>query len=176
MATPRKVSDPKQMQRHLWLLLSYDPQSGEFRWLKTKGRCRAGAVAGTVGKNGYRYIGFQGRTYLAHRLAWVFHFGVAPPKELDHANRNRLDNSIANLRPASRSQNAGNSGISRQSSTGYRGVSLDKRRGRWAAYIWRENRKRNLGYHSSPELAALAYNQAAKEHFGEFATFNEVEA
>lgn len=156
--------------------LSYDPATGELRWRITKGRCIEGAIAGKTCANGYRYVGFEGDQWLVHRLIWALHYGELPPEEIDHKDRNSTNNAIENLRASPPSMNQGNSGIWRTNSSGFRGVSWDKGRCRWAAYIWRKNRKYHLGYFADRAEAAGAYDCAAAEYFGEFASLNLAEA
>jgi hypothetical protein len=153
-------------------VLAYNRETGIFTWRKTLGRCRAGAEAGTIRTNGYRYIGVDGVHYLAHRLAWLYEHGSWPASDLDHRDRRRTNNAISNLREVIGAGNQGNSGIWATNTSGYRGVYHDRRRGTWNAYIRRQNRKHHLGCFGSPEAAAAAYDRAAIEHFGDFASPN----
>lgn len=155
--------------------LSYDPTTGEFRWLKRPpyaNSVKAGAVAGNARSEGYRAIMFRGRHYLAHRLAWLFVYGVWPPGDLDHKDRDKANNRIDNLRLATQGQNKANSGPYRTNTSGFKGVSFNKQRGRWEAQIQLGGRNKNIGYFNSPEAAARAYDAAAREHFDEFAGLN----
>ena len=109
--------------------LQYCPDTGEFTWVKKVYRNTiVGSVAGTISKNGYRYITFKGEKYLAHRLAHFFHYGVQPPPVLDHINRERTDNRIVNLRIASSSLNGHNR-------TGVKGIRRNNKSS-WQAYIY----------------------------------------
>ena len=89
-------------QDDLKSLLTYDPDTGEFRWRFSRPRCAKGALAGTASYHGYTVIKINGRSYRAHRLAWLYEYGRWPNGELDHINRRRSDNTIANLREVSR--------------------------------------------------------------------------
>jgi hypothetical protein len=51
----------------------------------------------------------------------------------------------------------------------YRGVSFSKREKKWRAAIKIDKRTKTIGYFDSEDEAALAYNRAAREHFGEMA-------
>ncbi len=96
--------------------------------------------------------------------------GVTGRTEVDHINGDRLDNRRSNLRAATRQQNSWNSGAQRRRSrtSRYKGVSFDKSRGLWTAHIL----NKNLGRFDTEEEAALTYDKAATELFGEFAYLN----
>lgn len=159
-------------------ILSYDPATGVFRWIKVPGRgggrekLAAGDVAGTVDKDGYRVIGFRGRIYRAARLAWWFVYGYMPEREIDHENGIPGDDRLDNLRPATPGQNQANRGLLASNTSGFRGVSFHRRTGRWRASICVDRRQVHLGHFATPEAAAVAYDAAAREHFGEFARLN----
>lgn len=86
--------------------LAYDPLTGIFVWRMSRpGRAKAGAIAGFLDGCGYIAIGFEARRWLAHRLAWAHVHGEPPAGIIDHINRVRVDNRIANLRIASRLEN-----------------------------------------------------------------------
>ena len=115
-------------------VLAYDPQSGLFSWIKRQGR--SGERCGTTDTNRYIKIGFNGRRYQAHRLAWIFVYGVNPKNWIDHINGVRDDNRIANLRDVSWQTNSENRRKPRSDgSSGFLGVSLDKRKGTFYAQI-----------------------------------------
>ena len=91
--------------------------------------------------------------------------------EVDHRNGNMLDNRKQNLRPATRRTNSANT-ICR-SKTGYKGISFYSPSGTWNAKIRTPSGKRqSLGYYPTPELAAKAYDEAARRIHGEFACVN----
>lgn len=89
--------------------------------------------------------------------------------EVDHRNHDGLDNRRSNLRLCVRKQNNGNS-RHKLGKSGYRGVQPNKKR--WIATISIGNKRTHLGSFRTPEEAAKAYDAAAIEHFGEFATIN----
>ncbi len=109
-----------------------------------------------------------------HRMILTAHGVDLTGLEVDHINHSRLDNRKANLRPATRGENQWNVPKLRTNSTGYKGVSLDKRRGKYIAQIRLNEKHVHLGQYLTPEAAALAYNRAAREHHGEFAYLNRV--
>jgi AP2 domain/HNH endonuclease len=92
--------------------------------------------------------------------------------EVDHKNRNKLDNRRSNLRPATHTQNLGNSGRPKHNTSGFKGASLDKRSGKWKAQIQVASKSVWLGSFDTRLAAARAYDTAAKKQFGEFACLN----
>ena len=97
---------------------------------------------------------------------------------VDHIDRNPLNNRKSNLRLATPAQNVANTEARRTTrhgkpSSGYKGVSKCGKTGRFRAQIFSEGKSRSLGYYDSPEEAAKAYDEAAKEEWGEFAVLNQ---
>jgi hypothetical protein len=115
-------------------------------------------------KNGKQQL----QTVYLHRLI----MGAAKGQTVDHINGNTLDNRRSNLRFATRSQQNMNKGVPSNNTSGFKGAYLDKRDQRWAASIWINGEKKSLGYHDAAEDAARAYDRAARELFGEFASLN----
>lgn len=95
-------------------------------------------------------------------------------EQVDHINRDGLDNRRGNLRLASYGQNQANCKRHASNTSGFKGVSRDRRRTRkaWRAYLTVGGRHRFLGSFDDPAQAAKAYDQAALIHFGEFARTN----
>jgi hypothetical protein len=151
--------------------VSYDPETGEFRWrLSGRGRFkRSGEVAGRLNERGYIRLSVDGNECYGHRLAWLYMTGEWPENEIDHINRVRSDNRFANLRAATTSENRRNTkGIpSRRIHSRFKGVSRE--RGRWVAKISTDGKTVRLGLFDTEEDAAGAYRLAAERHHGEFA-------
>lgn len=161
-------------QQTLKSQVDYDPETGIFTWPLSKGKKHGGKVAGCADPRGYIRIGILKKRYWAHRLAWLYVYGEMPDCDIDHVNQNKNDTRISNLRLASRNMNNGNSGIWKTNTSGYRGVSLDKKDGKYECYIWKEDVKHHLGRFFCPKEAALRYNKEALDYFGEYASLNEV--
>lgn len=99
---------------------------------------------------------------------------LVPGELADHINRNKLDCTRDNLRPASKSNNAANKTKSSKLATSrYKGVS--KARNKWKASITVCGKTLYLGTFDKEADAAYTYNKAARECFGEFAVLNEVD-
>lgn len=109
------------------------------------------------------------RDVVMHRLIMNAPDGV----EVDHRNRDGLDNRRANLRLATRQQNSVNRAAGGGTAGDYKGVSWDGARGLWRARIKVDGRRRCLGRFKSEWEAAHAYNAAALAAWGEFAHLNE---
>lgn len=91
--------------------------------------------------------------------------------EIDHHNRNRLDNRRCNLRPCTTSQNQANREALPHSSR-YKGVTMQRKTGRFEARIVFRRRSIYLGTFATESDAAKAYDHKAVELFGEFARLN----
>ena len=137
--------------------ISYDSLGGGF--LRKK---RAGYVpAGTISK-GYVRIMVNGKIYPAHRLAWLYVYGVMPDGQIDHINHDKSDNRIDNLREVSHSENQKNKPLCRRNKTGYNGVGWIGRLGKWTAYISEGGKTNNIGLFSDVERAIEARRLAEK--------------
>lgn len=151
-------------------VLSYDPVTGIFHWLKSlSARAMAGAVAGSLKPSGYICINIDGNRHRAHRLAWIYMTGKAPAKMVDHRDNIRHHNWWSNLREADNQQNGANSRRKHFGTSGYKGVGWSKQRQKWMAKITVSRRQIHIGFYESKEEAAAAYARAARTHFGEFA-------
>ena len=94
-----------------------------------------------------------------------------PGEIVDHINGCPWDNRKENLRIVTDKENARNSKLYNTNKSGYKGVAVYKN-GRWTAQITVNYRKLHLGVYDDVEEAAEAYNEAAIEHFGEYARLN----
>ncbi len=149
--------------------LDYDAETGIFRHRESKTCVKAGDVAGSQNDGNYQRIYIDGVPYKSHYLAWFYVTGEWPQHKLDHRDTNKRNNAFVNLRPANRSQNGANIGLKSHNTSGFKGVSLWKKTGRWKAQIQANGVKHFLGYHDTPEAAHEAYTAAAEKFFGEYA-------
>jgi hypothetical protein len=163
----RRKWEAKLSHEHLLEHLRYEPETGLFWWLKKVGRRRLDVPAGATDTGGYRQIYIIGRLWMAHRLAWFYVHGVWPEEDLDHRDRDRSNNRIANLRPATRPQNTANA-TGKGNATGFTGVHLDKRSGRFLASIGHDYKVVHLGTFDTAEAAHEAYVQRKRQLHPEF--------
>jgi len=91
--------------------------------------------------------------------------------ELDHRNRNGIDNRENNLRSVTHSLNLRNY-EARGGNSKYKGVCWHKRDRRWGVKIVINYKQQYLGYFDSEKEAAMAYDDAAYENFGVYAYLN----
>lgn len=114
-------------------------------------------------------------THIKGKRIYMHRMLMPEVKEVDHKDRNGLNNCRDNLRPCTHSQNIANSDFTK-SESGYRGVRLMKKRTHqsrpWQARIKINGKQISLGYFATAEDGAKAYDIKAKELFGEFAFQN----
>jgi HNH endonuclease len=93
--------------------------------------------------------------------------------EIDHVDGNGLNNQRANLRVATRGQNASNSGKRKDSKwSKFKGIVFHERSGLWRAYTHKDHEVISLGYYKTEIEAAIAYDLGALMLHGEFARLN----
>lgn len=90
----------------------------------------------------------------------------------DHIDKNGCNNQRSNLRVCTDTQNKANRGKQCNNTSGFKGVTWNKYEGRWVSKIEVSGKTLSLGYFSDPEIAARAYDEAAKKYHGEFANLN----
>ena len=95
-------------------------------------------------------------------------------KQVDHINRNKSDNQKFNIRMATATQNCMNRGKQINSTTNYKGIIFEKRskKNPWVARIPINGKLTHIGAYPTVIKAARAYDDKAKELYGEFAGLN----
>lgn len=145
-------SDYEMLAKHKWQLF-------------TKGYA---ARTGCTGRKNGNHKHFSIRM---HRAIMNAPAGV----QVDHINGNKLDNRKTNLRFCTQSnQNQMNVGLRKDNKSGYKGVCWDDGMKKYKAQIQNNRVRKILGYFHNKHEAAVAYNRAAKELFGEFAWLNDI--
>lgn len=133
----------------------------EFKW-----RAQKGGRSFYAARSLPRVLG-KAPTLLLHQ------FLVPSSEQVDHRDGNGLNNQRENLRPATAVQNAQSFRRKKAETTSrFRGVNWDSPRRKWAAFIRVNGKNLFLGRFGVEEQAARAYDKAAREHFGEFASPN----
>lgn len=159
----------KQAELKHWLW--YQPETGLFRWRygSHNRMVKPWDVAGRSDNKGYVNITLRGRTYKAHRLAWLYMTGSFPSFLIDHKNRNKSDNSFDNLREVNKTQNNWNTSIRIDNKSGVKGVHFCKTWKRWIASVRVNGIRHHVGRFLSIEEAKNAVIKFRKEHHGEYA-------
>lgn len=134
-------------------VLRYD--DGAVYWRNPNKRQKPGPLGCPAGHGRRLQMPVDGCAVYVHHVVWVLHHGTWPTGQLDHANGDKLDNRIENLRSVTATENAQNKWV--------RGISFDRRKAErpWRARIMVGGRSISLGYYDT-EADALAEYQRAK--------------
>lgn len=145
-------------------LIIYNPDTGIFNWKYIRaGSGKVNKEAGHVTDKGYRRIRILSKNYFAHKLAWFYMTGEWPPDglQVDHINRNRLDNRWCNLRLLTREQNCQNCHGQSNNTSGFKGVT--KRGNKYEANLYHHGKLEYLGWFNSALEASNAYEKRVDE-------------
>lgn len=152
-------------QKLLHELFSY--VDGELLWKVRKGyTTKIGEIAGFQGKE-YKQVGIDGKLYPCHRLIFLFHNGYLP-QCIDHADGNKLNNRIENLREATRAENSQNCAISRNNKCGFKNVYWHKQRQKWNVLVQANGQRYDCGFYEDIELADLVAQEARIKYHKNF--------
>lgn len=145
-------------------------KDGELYWIaKTNRKVLIGGLFKTTINNaGYRICSFNGKTYIHHRLIFLF-FNSYLPSQIDHIDGNPLNNRIENLRPANAFQNQANRKANKSNKSGYKNVNWDERSKSWEVKFMHQSKKIHFGYFKDIELAGLVAVEARNKYQGEYA-------
>jgi hypothetical protein len=116
----------------------------------------------------YLITKISGKHYCAHKLVYLWHYGQWP-EQLDHINRDSLDNRVENLRPANACTNMQNRKVFKSNTSGAKGVAWNKRANKWQVYVGVERKIKHIGYFDNFELAELVAHEARQKFHGVFA-------
>jgi hypothetical protein len=158
-------------QKLLQEIFSYE--NGNLIWKQPTGRrISVGQIAGRD-NHGYRMIGLMGKSYLSHRLIFMFHHGYLPP-EVDHIDGNKSNNRIENLRAATHSENLKNQKLKSSNVSGHKNVGWARREQKWRVRLTVNEKDKHIGYFKDRELAELVAIEAADLYHKEFSAFKGV--
>lgn len=151
-------------------LLNYDELTGVFTWVvNRKGRYgKIGHIAGTLAMRGSIHIMVDGKKRLAHRLAWLYIYGIFPIDMIDHIDGNPINNKITNLRECNVSENGRNRLAQKNNTSGFKGVTWHKTRGKWRSSMMLNRKSIHIGHFDSANQASIAYEAYTKEIYREF--------
>ena len=92
--------------------------------------------------------------------------------QVDHIDGNKLNNQKNNLRVCDNRHNHFNMSLYKTNTSGFKGVYWHRKAGKWVAQIYRDKKHYYLGCFDFLLEAALAYDKAAIDLFGDFAKLN----
>lgn len=161
-------------------LVYYEPMFGSFTWqlrepsdFRDDSRVCARKAAeiwnaryagedafNTLNNSGYLEGRIDGKTYLAHRVAWACHYGEWPADQIDHINGVTTDNSIANLREADSLVNGRNSKLRHDNKSGTPGISWDEGCKSWLVQIGSGEHREYIGRFKKLAAAKAARRKA----------------
>lgn len=156
-------------------ILSYDPDTGYMTWKFRSADQKfwngrwAGRKVGFVSEAGYVMLQIKRQYFMAHRIAFLLMTGEMPTDLIDHIDGNRSNNAWSNLRHATRTQNNANRKMFSNNTSGYRGVTWNKRERKWVVSLSVDGTKVHLGYFTDITEAASAYAAASLKYHGEYA-------
>lgn len=143
-------------QERLKELFTYDPETGIFkRKVSVQGGGPAGTIAGHKPANWYNRIVVDGTQYNAHRLAFLFMEGYFPEYQVDHIDGDKSNNTWKNLRHVTPSCNSQNQKKYSNNTSGFPGVSVQKKTGKWLSQAFKDKKVISLGLSDSALEAAL---------------------
>lgn len=172
----------------LWECFEYSQATGHLTWRvrprhhfatesawKGINSREAGKPVDHITAQGYLAFRLNRMVWLAHRAVWIMHDGEIPEgMMIDHVNRRKADNRLANLRLATKGQNLMNS-TRRSGRLLPKGVYLDASRGKYMAAVGHEGRLHNCGRYDTIEEALEASWARRQKLHGDFATLGNDE-
>ena len=143
-------------QSQLKSIVKYNKETGVFT------RFKINKVAGTHREDKYISICVNYKSYLAHRLAWLYVYGEMPRHFIDHINHDRSDNRIINLREVTSLESSRNLSRDKRNYSGSNGVSFMSSKNKWRARIGVRGTNIHLGMFITKEHAIEARKHAEK--------------
>ena len=131
-----------------------------------------------LGGSGYLNVGLsknvKSKTHNIHKL--VAHEWLDNPdskRRVDHTDGNKTNNHCENLKYATHLENSMNRKNRSNTSSEYKGGCFYKKKNKWQTHVSIHGKFTHMGLFEHEKEAAIAYNAAATEHYGEFAKLNE---
>jgi len=147
--------------------LRYNQDTGTFTRLIANSnhpKAQIGMIAGCKTVAGYISISINNVEYMAHQLAWLYRYEEYAT-HIDHRDQDKSNNRIFNLRKSTKAQNAINSGLYSDNTSGYKGVGWHKKARKWRVTLG----KNHLGLYSDLNEAITVRKKEELKVYGEFA-------
>ena len=116
----------------------------------------------------YQRVVVLGKAYPLHRLVFLYHHGFLP-KIIDHADNDRSNNRIENLREVTQQQNCLNRKAHKNNKSGAKNVHWEANMKKWRVLVTVDGKRRNLGAYEDLEFAAMVAHEARDKFHGHFA-------
>ena len=135
-------------QAEIRRLFYYNKKTGILRW-KIKpskhSNIKIGDEAGSIGSNGYKRVQVNNKHYYVHIIIWIGMTGYKSENDIDHKDRNRINNKWNNLREISKQCNQRNCSIRKDNTSGIKGVSFCKRDNKWLSRLAINKKQKTIG-------------------------------
>lgn len=151
------------------LIDTFDYVNGDIFWKRVNPKCysvKPGDKAGSINLSGAMCLKLDGKNLLNHRVIFAMHHGYMP-EFVDHADGNRLNNKIENLRDATKTENGQNSKRSKANTSGVKGVDFHD--GKWRARVVVNGLSKHVGHFNTTEEAAFAIKMFRESNHKQFA-------
>ena len=172
---PWRKPKKKMTQKRLKELFDYNPETGDLiRKLPVRGpNGKVGSIIRTKESNGYYQVMVDGWSEMAHRVIWVWYFGVYPKYVLDHVNGQKCDNRIDNLRDIPHSKNCRNRPVGYLNSSGVSGVRWVEEEGKYQVCLVNPETGNLCTYFRTPDFVEavchkFAFEQCLKYYMNEW--------
>ena len=136
-------------------LFDYDDETGLFH-------TKNGEEVTRPTQDGYKTIWIDSKSYLQHRMAWLYVYGDFPDGIIDHIDGNKSNNKITNLRVGTQALNAQNRKKA-QSNNKIGLMGVFKHQDKWRTRIQTRGLMTELGCFDTPEEAHAVYIKAKRE-------------
>ena len=143
-----KLNSRKELtQKIVKEVFNYDKETGNLIWkVRKAARLRVGDIAGSI-HHGYIQVELGGYKFGVHQLVFLWHHGYLPENEIDHSDRNKLNNRIDNLVDSTHKCNTRNRSLPSNNSSGIIGVFWDNTNNKYCAQIADDKKhRRHLGH------------------------------
>lgn len=148
--------------------LRYEAVTGKFYWKNSSRRGWTGKEAGCICSPGRSVIRINNRGYYRSNLVWFFETGEWPEVDVDHEDRNKLNDVFSNLRLATRSQNCMNKEVQSNNTSGMRGIHQIES-GAWMVQVRKGSPKTRVRKSFKDLQEAIEYrDKMVKEIHGDF--------
>jgi len=146
-------------------LFKYDPDTGIVTRRADAGNgCRVGDVVGNTKWDGYARTKIDGKSYLLHRIIYLYMTGAMPVEHIDHINHESSDNRWCNLRSVSPTMNHRNRALAPNNTSGVTGVGWHKGTCKWKASITTGGKKKHLALFEDWFEAVCCRKSAENKH------------